>query len=502
MAVMTQAEFQQKYNRAPSHEALPPEAPKSLGDTIGGVAQGVSDFVGAKGLTDLAGSQFAKLGLAATGNMKAANQVEEPSMKQVLGSAIQTGANFIPGATALKSINNPIVKGAAKVGLGAATGYAMDTGSKLQSNDPTVGQPGAATVVGGALPVAAGIVKPGVAILGRLLKGIGSGLSGVPVHQIEQIFNNPEAAQKATQQIAKAGKGKVLEDNARTIVEGVGKVRQEARATFGKAMEGLKAEDINPQNFRAAIQPVLDKVGSSVSNGQRNFDNAGFSDPKNVQKASELIDRLNILPNGKMDGATLRKLADDIESAKYKVGSSDERLSFNAFLGDLSSGVKGAINASTDKLKEANAAFSNDAQLADAVQGIFGKVKFKNLSEVNRASQKLETLFQQKGLSPEVTNDFLKRIGVDAEGFKAGEAVRQLVDKEGGANSVGLGGNEVLRALTSSIVTPEMVGAISAKTGMAKATVEPFLRGLSTSARNAVLQALVQPEGTAQETTQ
>lgn len=503
---MTAAQFSKTYNRAPSHAPLVPPTPAptqapSLMDNIGNAAQGVSNFIGAKGIADEFGSTLAEL---AAPNKTVANRVEEPSLKNVVGSAIQTGANLIPGGAevdAVKGIASPLIKTAAKVSLGAATGYGIDTGSKLQNNDPTAGQPGIVTLAGAALPVAGEVVKPGVAVLGSLLKGIGSGLSGVPVHQIEQIFNNPKAAQAATQQIAKAGKSGVLENNARTIVNGVGQIRQEARKAFGDALGTLKSEDINPQTFRQAIQPVLEKVGSVLDpkTNTRTLNNVEFGEQKNLDKAGKLIDEVSKTP---LDGLSLRNLISKIDDAKYKTATSDERLSFNAFLNDLGNGVKGAVNSSTDKLKDINTKFSNDMQLAEATQQIFGKVQFKNLPEVVKASQKLENLFSQKGLAPEVTNDFLKRIGVDPDQFKTTEAVRQLSGKEGGANSVGLSLGEVARSVTSAVVSPEMVGTIAAKTGMAKEVVEPFLKGLGTQARNAVLQALAQSGQTGEAPTQ
>lgn len=411
------------------------------------------------------------------------NKVDVPSL---IGDYLKGGANFIPGAGEGANL-------AVKTAIGAGTGYAMDVGSNLKNNESNSFIPGAGTAIAGGLPVAGALTKPGVAILGRLLKGVGSGLSGVPVHQIEQIFNNPTAANKASQQIAKAGKGAVLEENARTIVNGVSKVRQEARSAYGQALSGLKAEDINPTTFRQAIRPVLDKSGSRLETktNTRILDNVEFSDQKNINKAGQLIDELSKTP---LDGLSLSKLANKIENARYKVATSDERLSFNAFLGDLEDGLRGAINSSTDKLKDMNTKYATDLGLANATEGIFGKVKFKNLSEVNKASQKLESLFQQKGMSPEITSDFLKRIGVDPEAFKTSEAVRQLEGKEGGANSVGLNPGEVLRGITSSIVTPEMVGKISSATGASKEVVEPFLQALQDPIRNLVVQTLLQAQ--------
>lgn len=480
MAVMTRDEFVQKYKRMPS--SAPLTEPQNTGGGIGGAAQDVSNFFGAKGLTDLAGSQIAKLGLAASGNMDAANKVQQPSLKNVVGSAVQTGANFIPGVGVGAGIGT-------KLAVGAATGYAFDVGSKLQNNTPSPFSPGVGTAIGAALPVAASVTKPAVAIMGRLLKGLGSGVSGVSADTIGKMVDNPQFAQRASQKIAQIGGTGVIKDNAKTIVNGVSKIRQEARAAFGKGLEGLKATDINPTAFRDSIQPILEKHGSSQAGGVRTLANIEFDDPKNIAKASGLIDRLS---STEMDGGSLRKLADDIENAKYKTATSDERLSFNAFLKDLSGGVKNAINTSTDKLKDINGQFHSDMELADTVQDIFGDVDFKNLPEVARAARKLEGLFTQKGIDPEVVDNFLKRIGVNPDEFRTTEAVRQIENKSAGANTIGLTPSEVSRGATAALVTPDIVKKLSIATGIAKETLQPFLQSLKPAARAILIQALEQ----------
>lgn len=111
-------------------------------------AGAISNFVGARGIVEQYGASLARTKLKLEGNIEASKLVENPTLKEVTGSALQTGANFIPGAG----------KGAAlgvKVGLGAATGYAMDVGSDLQQNKSIsdASKPGAATFVGAGLPL-------------------------------------------------------------------------------------------------------------------------------------------------------------------------------------------------------------------------------------------------------------------------------------------------------------------------------------------------------------
>lgn len=74
--------------------------------------------------------------------------------RQVVGSAVQTAANFIPGAAKGASL-------AEKVAVGAGTGYAFDVGSNLQNTDKTTTEsltPGVGTIVGAVLPVAGALV--------------------------------------------------------------------------------------------------------------------------------------------------------------------------------------------------------------------------------------------------------------------------------------------------------------------------------------------------------
>lgn len=458
--------------------AAQPTTQPSSRNTIGDIAQGVADFVGARGITQQFGADIARA--LAPADQK--NLIEYPSMKEVVGSAIQTGANLIPGAGAGAGI-------LARAAVGGATGYAMDVGSKLQTGDPNAGMPGIGTAVGAGLPVVGAALKPATKFVGRLLKGTASGLSGVSADTIQTIIDNPQAASRVSQEIAKNGGDKVLEENARQIINGVSTIRKQASAAFSDGLEQLQKTDIQPKTFRTAVQSVLDKYGSTVENGVRTLKNVEFNDPNNLAKAKNLIVKFN---NVKLDGKSLRKLADDISNASYKVATSDERLAFNQFVNDLSSSLKSAISKSTSKLDDINAAYSKDIQLVEAVEKIFGKVKFKNLSEVLKVSQKLEGLFNQKGLAPKTVDDFLQRIGVDSSSFRTSEAVRQIGNKEMGANQVGVSLGEFAREITSAVVTPEMVKNIAIITGLAESAVKPFLEKMKPAARNAVIQALLQ----------
>lgn len=405
--------------------------------------------------------------------------------KQVIGSAVQTAANFIPGVG--KGANL-----ATKVAVGAGTGYAFDVGSKLQNKDKTVGEafkPSVGTIVGGSLPVAGAIISKVVApVLSRLTKGLASGLSGVGTESIDSILQNPERAQQLTKELQQKGNQKILEEQSRKIVNGVSQIRREASTAFGNGLDELSKTDIKPKVFRAGIQPTLEQYGIGLEKGQRVFSNVEFSDPKNINKASELVDRLS---NAELDGKSLRKLIDDIENSAYKTATSDERISFNRFVQDLGNSVRTAISESTPKLKEINAKYSQDIGLSDAIQSIFGTVKFKNIEELNAISQKIESLANQKGLSPQVVDDFFNRIGGSSKDFRTTEAVRQISNKVGTANPKGVSWSELLQNVTSAVVTPKMVRDIAIFTGKTEPVISKLLQGTKPAARKALLNALV-----------
>jgi len=153
MAVqMTRAQYQAKYGVAPGASPAPTPAaaqqtpaPKvGLGQKILNAGTSVANFIGAKGISEQFGADIAR---ARAPQAEKAN-VQYPSMKSVLGSAAQTGANFVPGA----GVGAGLVR---KAATGAATGYAMDVGAKLQTNhslsDAT--KPGLGTALGTAFPI-------------------------------------------------------------------------------------------------------------------------------------------------------------------------------------------------------------------------------------------------------------------------------------------------------------------------------------------------------------
>jgi hypothetical protein len=107
-------------------------------------------------------------------------------------------------------------------------------------------------------------------------------------------------------------------------------------------------------------------------------------------------------------------------------------------------------------------------------------------------ARNLEKLLTLKGSDPTTINNFLERIGVDPTAFRASEATRQIGNIEPPANTPGMNPLEMVRAVTSAVVSPKLVRDLTIATGVAGEKLKPFLESLSTPLRNAVIQTLLQ----------
>lgn len=334
------------------------------------------------------------------------------------------------------------------------------------------------------------VAGAGAKVVSRLFKGLGSATSGVGTEAIESIIKNPSTARNVVKKLQVGGSESVVRENSNTILTGVRTIRKEARARFGEAIDTLKAVDIKPKTFRNNLQPFFDNYGISTSGKNRILDGVEFEKQSLLNKASSLVDDIS---NSELNGKSLRNIFKKIENSKFKTtGTDTERLSFNAFLNDMGDSVRKSIGQSTTKLDNINADFSSDMQLVEGVEKIFGKMKFYNEKELITASERLSQLFNKKGLAPSTINKFLTRIGVSPEDFRTTEAVRQISEKEITGNSVGTGIGELLKTVTSSIVTPEMVRDVAIKTGITAEKLAPALNALEPAARPVVLTTILE----------
>lgn len=439
-----------------------------LGSSIIGTAKGVGDLVGLKP------TPFGERLLKST----------EKTSAGTIGKPVGKFAGDVAQIALPVGEVGALTKGLpkiAQVASKAATSAGVVTAQE--------GKLGVGTVLAGATEGLAPVVGMALRPVTRLVKSLASGLSGVSSKTIDAMVSEGNLSKEIAQKVDSEGATNIIKKNAETIISGVSKIRQDARKAYGQAIEALKSTDINPQVFRDSISQTLDNIGSEIKNGVRKLTNAEFDNPVLVKKANTFIDQLSKV---ELNGYSLNKLQNNIESAAFKTTGGDaQRLSFNAFLHDLSGSIRNAINQSTDKLSEINKAYSTDLQLTDAIENIFGDVKFKNLEEVLKVSKRLEGLFTQKGIAPQIVDDFLNKIGVKPSEFRASEAIRQISDVGEKANAMGLNVSEVMRGLTSSIITPKAVRDASILTGITTENLTPILEKLSPTARAGFIRMLI-----------
>lgn len=449
-------------------------------DNVKGFATGLgSSVIGlAKGIGDLAGLKPTPLGERI---LKSTQTTDAGTIGKPIGKFVGDVAQIVAPVGEVGAAVKTLPK-VAQVGAKALTSGAVVTAQE--------GKIGLGTAVGVGGELAAPVVGAALRPVTRLVKSLASGLSGVSSKSIEAMVAEGGVANTVAKQVDTTGTTDIIKKNAETIINGVSKIRQGARKAYGEAVGALKETDINPQIFRDSVSQTLDQFGSEVKNGVRKLTNVEFDSPALLKKANNFINKLSTTP---LDGLSLNRLQNEIDNAAFKTTGGDaQRLSFNAFVHDLSNSIRTAINQSTDKLSEINKAYSTDLQLTDAVENIFGNVKFKNLEEVLNVSKKLESLFNQKGIAPEIVDSFLNKIGIKPSEFRASEAVRQITDVGEKANAVGLNISEVVRGLTSSIITPKAVRDASILTGIAQENLAPMLEKLSPAARASLIRLLVE----------
>ena len=196
---------------------------------------GVTNFLGGESVAKQFGGEIARQG--ATEQEKMILAQDAPSVKQTIGSGIQLGSAFIPGAAGTSLGKN--------VALGAATGYLQDVGSDLQA-DKEVGQsmiPGVGTVIGAAIPVAgdklfkaaAPLFNKGRQAVGEVAEGVASRVDNLAV---------PESVK---------GAGQTIKETAERVPRFFGRVKQGAVDAAERSNKIKVASEPVKQAYRAGL---------------------------------------------------------------------------------------------------------------------------------------------------------------------------------------------------------------------------------------------------------
>jgi hypothetical protein len=410
------------------------EPQKSLGQKVLDAGTSVANFFGAKGISEQFGADIAR----AQAPQDQKNLIAYPSFKQVAGSALQTGANFIPGAGTGASL-------ATKVGMGAATGYAMDVGSKLQDPNRSVSKsliPGIGTAIGGALPLAGAAFKLG---------------------------NSASAAKKLANNLEKS--------NLRmTPVE-----QQKLKANGKDIVDWLSHKKIvgTPDRRYTKVVELYDDMERQIT---RKVDGSGVSYSK-----SEIIERLKNIPQKYYDNLS------EYDGVINKV----ERI-----INTLDNTRGDAISASavnTMKRKEwQNAYNKNNSDVINEISDEVGHVLKELLDE---KIDGLQSLNKEYGMTIAAKRQLFKastrnQAGVftRAAGVVGGTAIGGALGGGLGAGAGAYAGDKIANALA----TPLRSAAGAAAQVGSEAIKSLPLRGVVQPARKALLQGLQQGRGPAE----
>lgn len=462
-----------------------------LGEKIGqGILGGVEKLTG---LPVTPESTYSEEALQASadkgglGKLLTEENLKAKGTAETIGKFGEQVAEFAIPATKVSKLT----KGASMVGK--IIPRAITSGGVATVQEGEIGK-GTGIAVGAeiALPVAGKLVnnlifKP----LSRIVKGLGAGTSGGSVQDIGNILKDPNTAKKISDAFKQKGNVEIFKNEVDTIMKGVTKIRKEASSAYAKGLDSLSSVDIKPNIIKDEVKSVIESNKGTLSNKGFNLSNVEFAGDKSlIKKATELVNKINTQKD--LSGRGIRQIMEFIDSkVKLKTATTDTSISFNKFVDDISNGLKNSISKSTNKLGEINAMYSKDKQLADAVQDIFGDVKFKNLEEINKMAKKISGLASEGGISPEIVDDFFARIGQSGQEFKTGESVRKILSKSGGANKLGLNFSEITQAITGGIVTPEVITNIAILTGKSQPFIKSLLEKTAPSLRAGVIKSLI-----------
>lgn len=294
-----------------------------------GMVDRVVDFVGARGIVNQFGSSLAR----ARASDSEDQFIEDPSLKEVVGSAIQTGANLIPGVGAGAKL-------ATKIGAGAATGLAFDVGGKLQ-DDKTVSEsltPGAGTAVGVALP-----------ILGRItgLSGLGKNLGNLS-ERLEQTSLRLTPVEK--QNLEKQGKD-IVKYLADKKIVGTPETRYAKIDRIYDGMEDQVTKVIENSGIKYDKSSIIEKI--KMLPEKFSDDPAGYGEA--VRQVNAVIKFLQSKAKDQIDAGTINAYKRKLFKRSYSKNNTDVT---NEALHAVASLLKGELDSSIKPLQKLNEEYS------------------------------------------------------------------------------------------------------------------------------------------------
>jgi len=491
----------------PTNKQIPVQAQK----TTLGKAAGVADtlFGGGK-VGEAIGSKLAPLFTPKEDRQYV--DTSTPSLKEIGGSAARSALLFTPvgrGAAALGTgaralgVGAKLASGLGKVGAGAATGYGFDVASGLEQGEDVADavKPGIGALVGGGLPVAGGVAKGATKFAGTFGKNLAAGLSGKGTKVIDAILDNPQEALKGLRGQAS------LPQSATKIRESVSNLAREASKEFGDDLanlpkrlgrtpkviqEGAKTTiKVDGKTYTLSTQGVKSKLTQVLRNfdvivdpkkGKLNFSQAAI-DSGEGKRLQEVFDVVKGWKDTTPEG--LHKLAKKISNYR-KPGEQSKQL--NAIIDSVSRNTRNYIG---DRIPAAKEMLSKYAQAQDKIKALNQEFATKGslvggMAERMKTERKIANLFSGEKDS---TIGLLEEAVPGGRNILAQEAGREL----GGITRASASLGDLLRSAIQTVISPKLIGEITAYTGMTTQQVQRLanvLRTIDEPTRAATIQVL------------
>jgi hypothetical protein len=360
-------DFKSKYSQPEPEESFWEKTANVLDSVFGGGK--IGEYIGTKIAETTPQAKLLKQqeeqGLLAKGEYE--KTFKKPSVKELVGSGIQSASLFIPvgkvstGITSLagKAGVRTGASAIGKIGSGALAGEALDIATNLQNGKTgaEIFTPGVGTLVGGAIP-AVGVVKNVMVRFGekQAPRVINSLIK--PLAKDFSYGKNPGRA------IAEEG---IIANNFDDLIKSIQASRQKVGESIGQL--GDKLSQTPQVNIRYALNPLDDALKVATS-----------------QNNQTLLNRINAVKRAITE--VLEPVADDAGNLTIRsVGSRDlENLTFKQArdrlrdIGDLTAFTG---NPSDDKLVNA------------ALKRVYGNIKEETLKIADRLNPKLAKEFRK-----------------------------------------------------------------------------------------------------------
>jgi hypothetical protein len=356
----------------------------------------------------------------------------------------------------------------------------------------------------GAISAATQALSPGLrflsSIAGNTLKRSAGTISGVGSDVIDEVLKKPNVAL----QTMKIPALKSLKEDSANLLKQTKNLSKQSTTNYGDSLADLpkalgrpvdvvsagkkttikvdgKKYTLSTIGIKQDVTETLRKYGAEVNPRKGTIDFMGTTLDKDETKRLQEV--FNLVKNWKdTTPKGINTLATKIKAYK-KPGVQSKQL--NSMIGQMSSSARNYISKRVPALKEMNDRFIKEQRFLDEIQAQFGvRDGFDTAQNVKKVASRLQTLFtKNKDMAREVLDALEGNIS-------ARQAGREF------ATDVPLSGariGDTVSGLLKSIIPPETVGTIVAKTGIAIEKLQPVidsLNGLDTVARAAIINLI------------